>query len=965
MAVNAKAAIELINKGDFTSFSNEDLIELGKVLPSQGDEGKAAFAKVKAYLSDLFEQFADGSFRPSYKDVSLFGELIRVYGTDAEGKPLVYNGEKLSNIYDAYVEENLISEDLTAEKLNANDRKLETLEKKYNPHDAKSDLFKDVHETLQALDLTDAQRADILEAARLNTYTDVLISKQVNEEIYKSTLMSNLDLAVFSVACGDRLASMPKDDASKAAQYVRDQLDAVKAQGKGKVKVSPDAVMGFLTASMDRTEDVKSQIKSKFGQIPVVKKISDKLSFLDENFTKRYGNKYTKVRNAVKVASNISMPWLMIPALGFAGPTGLAVFGAYTAYNGFKPLIKSYKETRGNYNSFGAFMKDNKLNTMSAISGSLALGTGLWQSGSALLQTMNGNVTSEVTKQLFTYATTGRRTFAWATATLKNVVDIKAAYQEGKGKTAAWVKMGLTTAAFAFGPELAAKVSDFVVSDGNSAEVGKTDSGITLPDGRDLDASKVGGAEHIPVAEADSANVASDNSVQESDSVTVKKEVSAQATSVESEKAVSASRVVREEHVLSQEDCNGRIEAQARDHSLHTSFWDNRNRHFLGDEATKALYSLFEGENPALDLSKFEGIDNKEEFVYKYAIMRQNNLPEQRMLVELIEKACGGQLQEGDYIDIARGMNSYDNHGNPLCFTATSDSNIISHPHIEPCVEENCENENDNDNVQENNINSQDDRGSDDKEGDDSSKGLVPEAQDDHGSRKFYRGYIEEHATINNTVSQDEIKGRDYDYRDAPKPEAEAHQGRDYDTAHTEGEKVVEPQESQRITGVIDMANGGSVVYNFKDGAAIIEYSMPEDPKADELAKHLEGMTDEPEKMARKYTAHAEVYHDLHVRMEQGEVIPGAKEWCDFQEKHLGERGMYIDDEGYIHIDGNADRNELLKNLGREVPANGAEVSDKETKSAVKADTKASEPSVEQKRAMYQKARSTKSGWDY
>ena len=416
--------------------------------------------------------------------------------------------------------------------------------------------------------------------------------------------------------------------------------------------------------------------------------------------------------------------------------------------------------------------------------------------------------------------------------------------------------------------------------------VRRADQGV--PDGKDLNEAK-----DVDAGNQGAAVDTTAQSVTEADSSAVSAVVEPEKDPCEDiENALRAREDSQTHQAVAEDDCNGKIEIQARDHSLHTEFWDNRNRHFLGDDLTDALYGLFEGDKPVLNLENFEGIDNKEEFVYKYAIMKANNMPEQRMLVDLIEKACGGQLTEGDYIDIARGMNSYDNHGNPLCWENTSD--VVSGrlpDDVERC---------------------------DPVEPVEISVEPVPveqvpaETVVEDTTKKFYQGYIEEHVKLGSVQSQELIKGYDYDFHDAPIPENEPAEGYDYDVDGNVGEPTPNVK-SEMVTGLINMANGGRVAYNFHDGAAVIDYTMPEDAETSKIAAHLEGFSDQPDIQARRYAAYGEVYFDLQNRLAEGETIKGAEEWMGWMDKHLAKRGLFIDENGYVAINQNADREMLLE----------------------------------------------------
>lgn len=960
MAIDAQNAIQMINDGKFEAFSNEDLVNLAKTLPAAGKEGAEAFAKLKDFIgTNLMAPFAEGSLQLNPKDMDVFEELVKIYGKGMDGQAIKgkTSNKTVQEAFDIYKKLNDVNVD--AKTIEDNAAKLEAYEQKYDIADSKFDS--NGKKILDRMDMDDSTKADVLEAVRLNAYTDSLVDGKLDEAKYVENLKNNIELAVYSMLTGSAVSKASVETNKSLDMSIKATLEkAVELTDKedSMLKVSPDAVMGYLSTTVDRTESIKDRIKTKLGNIPVLAKLNKKISQLDDKWSKKYGKRYEVAKTAVKVVSNIGASTGMLLAAGALGPAGLAAYGVYASYNGMKPMVKSWKESRKDYKSFGAFLKDNKLNALTAVSGVLALGVAGYNAGSAAMQAAGGQLNSATVNSLIGYASKTRATLAYGTVALKNAVDIKDAYNKGEGKKQAWAKAGLTALAFVVNYHV---MSGAIQPDSNVSEK----SGLTLPDGTDLNDAKVDSTAQSGVA-ADSTQVSA-----EADTTVASG--TEQDPCEEIENALHGNQQAETRQEVAEGDCNGKIEAQARDHTLHTEFWDNRNRHFLGDDLTNALYGLFEGDKPVLNLGDFEGIDNKEEFVYKYAIMKANNIPEQRILVDMIEKACGGQLTQNDYIDIARGMNSYDNHGNPLCWentqntggTRLADDFVRCDPvptkpepvNIEPVNPEPVDVEPVDDPVLE---------------------PVQPaEPVQETEPAKIYKGKIVEHVTLDN-VSQDKIKGYDYDFYDAPIPEKEAAEGYDYDVDGNKGEP--NPMiEADAVAGKIAMANGGKVEYSFYNGAAQIQYEMPEDKYADEVAAHLEGFTDKPETMSRRYAAYSEVYYDLHNRLAEGETIKGAEEWMDWMDKHLAKRGLFIDDKGYIAINQNVDR-ELLLEAYREDP-NGLMTDEemrqleKETekaekqaaKEAAKAEKEAAKEAAkaEKEAAKMAKMKAKSNSWDY
>ena len=951
MAIDAKNAIEIINKGDFQLFSNEELISLSKILPAAGEEGAAAFGKLKDFISsNVLQPFADGNFQLNPKDMDLFAELIAIYGKDANGN-LVRgrtSGKDINESFDIYKKFNDVN--VSKEKLEENAQKLEQLEAKHNPHDGKE--FEESRKVLDKLNITDDTKTDVLEAARLNAYTDSLIDGKLDENKYVENLKSSIELAVYSMLSGTVVSQANTKTDKSIDMAVKETWKQIveKVDGtKGKVNVSGDAVMGYLATTMERADSVKDRIKTKIGNIPLLAKLNKRISQLDNKWSKKYGKTYDVSKTAVKVVSNVGIGMGMLMAAGALGPVGLTAYGAYASYHGFKPILQSWKNSRKEYKSFGAFMMDNKLNTLTAVSGVLALGIAVCNAGGAAVKALGGQVNSSTLSSLFGYATKTRAAVAYSAVALKNAVDIKDAYNKGEGKKQAWLKAGVTALAFAVNYA----VMSHMGSDGHDAP---KKSGVTLPDGRDLNEAKVteDGTPRVPVdtATQDTSAVQTPEDSQQREEICD-----------EVERALQGQQQTQEPEII-EGDCDAKIAAQAQDHSLHTEFWDNRNRHFLGDDLTNALYKLFEGDQPILKLEDFEGIDNKEEFVYKYAIMKANNMPEQRILVDMIEKACGGQLTAENYAEIARGMNSYDNHGNPLCWENTENVVVGRLPDdFERCdpvqTESQPEQQTETQTPQAQTPQAQTPQPQEsDASADESDSSAEPVQEVD--TVNMYKGRIVEHATLDN-VSPEKIKGYDYDFYDAPVPENEAAEGYDYNVDGNQAEQAP-TVDVNRVGGVIEMDNKGIVEYSFCNGAVEIVYQMPEDKFADEIAAHLEGFTKNPEIMSRRYAAYSEVYWDMKNLLAKGETIRGAEEWMDAIDKHLASRGLFIDDRGYIAINKDIDRELLLKAYQAD---DDKVLTDKELHKLEKETAEARKEAGNENLARAAQKRNRSNSWDY
>ena len=951
MAIDAKNAIEIINKGDFQLFSNEELISLSKILPAAGEEGAAAFGKLKDFISsNVLQPFADGNFQLNPKDMDLFAELIAIYGKDANGN-LVRgrtSGKDINESFDIYKKFNDVN--VSKEKLEENAQKLEQLEAKHNPHDGKE--FEESRKVLDKLNITDDTKTDVLEAARLNAYTDSLIDGKLDENKYVENLKSSIELAVYSMLSGTVVSQANTKTDKSIDMAVKETWKQIveKVDGtKGKVNVSGDAVMGYLATTMERADSVKDRIKTKIGNIPLLAKLNKRISQLDNKWSKKYGKTYDVSKTAVKVVSNVGIGMGMLMAAGALGPVGLTAYGAYASYHGFKPILQSWKNSRKEYKSFGAFMMDNKLNTLTAVSGVLALGIAVCNAGGAAVKALGGQVNSSTLSSLFGYATKTRAAVAYSAVALKNAVDIKDAYNKGEGKGQAWLKAGVTALAFAVNYA----VMSHMGSDGQETP---KKSGVTLPDGRDLNEAKVteDGTPRVPVdtATQDTSAVQTPEDSQQREEICD-----------EVERALQGQQQTQEPEII-EGDCDAKIAAQAQDHSLHTEFWDNRNRHFLGDDLTNALYKLFEGDQPILKLEDFEGIDNKEEFVYKYAIMKANNMPEQRILVDMIEKACGGQLTAENYAEIARGMNSYDNHGNPLCWENTENVVVGRLPDdFERCdpvqTESQPEQQTETQTPQAQTPQAQTPQPQEsDASADESDSSAEPVQEVD--TVNMYKGRIVEHATLDN-VSPEKIKGYDYDFYDAPVPENEAAEGYDYNVDGNQAEQAP-TVDVNRVGGVIEMDNKGIVEYSFCNGAVEIVYQMPEDKFADEIAAHLEGFTKNPEIMSRRYAAYSEVYWDMKNLLAKGETIRGAEEWMDAIDKHLASRGLFIDDRGYIAINKDIDRELLLKAYQAD---DDKVLTDKELHKLEKETAEARKEAGNENLARAAQKRNRSNSWDY
>ena len=105
MAIDAQNAIRAINDGKYEVFSNDDLINLAKILPAAGKEGAEAFAKLKDFVgTNLMAPFAEGIYQLNPKDMDVFEELVKIYGKGADGKVIkgMTSGKTVQEAFDVY-----------------------------------------------------------------------------------------------------------------------------------------------------------------------------------------------------------------------------------------------------------------------------------------------------------------------------------------------------------------------------------------------------------------------------------------------------------------------------------------------------------------------------------------------------------------------------------------------------------------------------------------------------------------------------------------------------------------------------------------------------------------------------------------------------------------------------------------------------------------------------------------------
>lgn len=721
-----------------------------------------------------------------------------------------------------------------------------------------------------ALDLLDYgstlnARDNLIEAAKQQAYADCLTTKGLDEDKYKQSLINNVQMAVYEVA----LANSATAELPKAATHDVVMTFLATQAGKPKIPVSVDSLVAFFTKTSEQIEAKKESLLNKFAGSAVISAICTpwqaKLDTWDAKLTADYGTKYTTAKAVAKVLGKIGKGVAISAAMlavASAGQVGFAVYAAYAVHKASKPLRDSYnKDPKGKAKggSILGWMNNNKwevtkwgLRSVGAVAAGIS-GYGM-ASGLGLIRpstVISGGVAA---------------------------VDVGVAAVKKKGMKQALFGLGASALAFAGG---------YLAHTFFGADAQKSD--FKLPDGQSLDEANDGS---MLVVNPDETKVDphSDGSMLV---------VNPEETKVDPHSDALKSMLGDDcgcddknpENINLGKNCETKIGIQEKVgyNEADIKFWNSRIDQFMEPCDEKNLDILFE--SGKLDLKQFPGIETVEEFKYKLAIMDKFNMDNQKGLVEEIqemmqkvqEAKCSGTMAEklaaldkiepmnNDFAnDVADGMNSFDNRGNPLCVeaekvNAPAQAPVDKTPKVEALDH----------NLDDNELKAPAMKGVDVPESTIGADLGAGQEEQPVGTQKTYSLKYQEEAQLAHDTPRKDYNGSEYVADVGPLPVHE-----------------------------IPLDHGGKLSYSFTEGAMkdMQVTGMVADERVQELAKRLEGFYENPLAQAMKLTAISEVYNDLEVRMEGGDKVHGVEEWMKVQKGVFEKFGMSLNEDNRLEV---------------------------------------------------------------
>lgn len=803
-------------------------------------------------------------------------EVLDALGTDAFTKVQLFP-KAAQDIAQSYLGEKAFGDHIkeakpediqaTEAEILANDAKLKTFDA-----DLSKPEYKEANDALDLLDLSADPKAreNLIEAAKQQAYADCLTEKGLDANKYRQSVINNVQLSVYELALANAAAS----DTPKAASHEAVQTYLAGLAGKPKIKVSANSILSFLAKTSEQVEAKKDAILNKFSAIPAIQTLcaswKTKTDAWDAKLTADYGTKYTQAKNVAKVLGKVAKGAAIGAAMltvAHAGALGFAVYAAYAINKSVKPLKEKYRnDPAAKGKSILGWMKENPYETIKCGArtvGAVCAGISGWgmATGMGLIRPstmISGSVAA---------------------------ADVAVAAVRKKGMKGALIGLGASAGSF-----LAAwGLSSWLHHDGSNADETKVDNG-----------AKEAATENTEEKKTDPNFWKKILGIQDEDKQDTTPPLRSGKTELESDLTTDNKHSDTLKAMLGEDcgcdensahvqgnDCETKINIQEKVgyNDKDIEFWNSRIDKFIDPCDEKNLDILFE--SGKLDLKQFPGIETIEEFKYKFGLLEQYNIENERQLTSAIremmdqvqEAKCLGTLEEKlaalDKLapmdkdlanNISDGMNSYDNRGNPLCWEPK-----VVEQHIEE---------------------------------------VKPEPEPE----KIVR-------TTTEPLPDGKITSLATEKPDLTIPRSAA-DTKGYDLGFSEQQRLPHEVLRKDYNGVeyhdidpnaqvynVPLTDGGSVSYKFSEGAVVDAkvsgIKMTEHVKA--LANRLDGFypKEQAQAMAMKLTATSEIYNDISSRLENNEDVQhGMKEWMNAQEKVFDKFGMKLDENNRLILDG-------------------------------------------------------------
>ncbi len=641
-------ALALVNEDKLNGLSKEELLAVHRLIAASAGNADA-LKKVKEVGRERLASFVANKDGFRIQDAAAYKAMINTFGADGmtgtgEGALVRMSEvgakahEKLTEQVRAYDLENELI-DLTKEK-NAEigsgfEEIFEEIDKiniAEKPQDGREDIFAEARQVLESLDFRDEKgkplsaeaanklRQSLIEAAKLEAaknllpYRGVLSSATIQQEV-----LQELEVAVYNTVVMDKVnGAGNKNFPDKARAAV--QAWAKLSEGS-KIKVSEAAVQAQFAITYDRVQGYALRLEQRVGKNSALDRYAARIKAFDDRH--KDNKNYNRAKTALKFIGSAVKGYGLYTVASMTAPVGMVALMGYNTVKAVKNIRKSYKAS-GEKN-FWQYLKKNKVQVLAQSAGMLASAVGL---GGAAADTVNtfgiqgGEILNQVMSNPAIQHIAQNRVVVGMTAGVApkaaNLISRLADVARGK---ATWKDVknefkDLTKTAAAIG-------AGFAINQGLGAIA--ADTGLT---------SILNGEQ----PEAENRDYNYDERLQK---LGVSPEVYEHMTEAQKEQLIFSREIELGDQAVHQP----LSEDQQR--------WDARNDKFLGAELKESIYDLVEKGEIKLP----EGIESKEEFAYKYAMLRELAPVAQADAINNIETMLkGGELTPEQFQNIQTAM---------------------------------------------------------------------------------------------------------------------------------------------------------------------------------------------------------------------------------------------------------------------------------------------------------------------
>ena len=641
-------ALALVNEDKLNGLSKEELLAVHRLIAASAGNADA-LKKVKEVGRERLASFVANKDGFRIQDAAAYKAMIDTFGADGmtgtgEGALVRMSEvgakahEKLTEQVRAYDLENELI-DLTKEK-NAEigsgfEEIFEEIDKiniAEKPQDGREDIFAGARQVLESLDFRDEEgkplsaeaanklRQSLIEAAKLEAaknllpYRGVLSSATIQQEV-----LQELEVAVYNTVVMDKVnGAGNKNFPDKARAAV--QAWAKLSEGS-KIKVSEAAVQAQFAITYDRVQGYALRLEQRVGKNSALDRYAARIKAFDDRH--KDNKNYNRAKTALKFIGSAVKGYGLYTVASMTAPVGMVALMGYNTVKAVKNIRKSYKAS-GEKN-FWQYLKKNKVQVLAQSAGMLASAVGLGGAAADAVSTLGiqgGEILNQVMSNPAIQHIAQNRVVVGMTAGVApkaaNLISRLADVARGK---ATWKDVknefkDLTKTAAAIG-------AGFAINQGLGAIA--ADTGLT---------SILNGEQ----PEAENRDYNYDERLQK---LGVSPEVYEHMTEAQKEQLIFSREIELGDQAVHQP----LSEDQQR--------WDARNDKFLGAELKESIYDLVEKGEIKLP----EGIESKEEFAYKYAMLRELAPVAQADAINNIETMLkGGELTPEQLQNIQTAM---------------------------------------------------------------------------------------------------------------------------------------------------------------------------------------------------------------------------------------------------------------------------------------------------------------------